>query len=128
MADLIKLEDCAPVFVVSDISASLAHYENALGFQVSFRYGEPTFYAGVCRGNVTIHLQSSDHTERPPGASLLNVFVSSADDIYAELRGRGARIRKQPATYPYGMRDFDVEDLDGNILVFGSEAESPQHP
>jgi uncharacterized glyoxalase superfamily protein PhnB len=122
MRDPVELEDSAVVFVVSDLEASLAHYETALGFEVAFRYGEPTFYASVCRGNVSIHLQCSSHTQRPPGASLLNIFVNSADAIYEELRERGARIRKAPATYPYGMRDFDVEDLDGNLLVFGSEA------
>ncbi|MCG8591614.1 MAG: VOC family protein [Proteobacteria bacterium] len=123
MSDPIELEDCAPALVVSDIEASLAYYERALGFEVAFRYGTPTFYAGVCRGNVSIHLQCATQTERPPGASLVNVFVSSADAMYEELRTREARIRKAPATYPYGMRDFDVEDLDGNVLVFGSEAE-----
>ena len=122
MADLVKLEDSAVVFVVRDLEASLAHYQSALGFEVVFRYGEPTFYASVCRGNVAIHLQASSQTQRPPGACLLNIFVSSADAIYEELRLRGARIRKAPATYPYGMRDFDVEDLDGNVLVFGREA------
>jgi uncharacterized glyoxalase superfamily protein PhnB len=122
MSEPIQLEDCAPVFVVSDIQASLEHYQRALGFEVTFRYGEPIFYACLCRGKVAIHLQSSTHTERPTGGSLLNVFVRSADAMYEELRERGARIRKEPATYPYGMRDFDVEDLDGNVLVFGCEA------
>jgi uncharacterized glyoxalase superfamily protein PhnB len=122
MASAAKLIECAPVFVVSNVEASLAHYASALGFEVSFRYGEPTYYAGVCRGNVAIHLQCASRTPRPPGASQLSVFVDSADAIYAELRERGARIRREPATYPYGLRDFDVEDLDGNVLVFGSEA------
>ncbi len=123
MDDPITLEGCAPVFVVSNLRESLVHYREALGFDEAFTYGEPAFYAGVCRGNVAIHLQAADRTPRPPGASQLTVFVSSADAIYEELRERGARIRKAPATYPYGMRDFDVEDLDGNVLVFGSEAE-----
>lgn len=122
MEHRIELEDSAPVFVVTDLRASLAHYQEALGFDVAFTYGEPAFYAGVCRDRVAIHLQAADRTPRAPGASQLTVFVSSADAIYAELRERGARIRKPPATYPYGMRDFDVEDLDGNVLVFGSEA------
>jgi uncharacterized glyoxalase superfamily protein PhnB len=69
--------ECAPVFVVRDVAASLAYYRDALG------------------------------------------FVGSADDVHRELVARGARVVKPPATYPYGMRDFDVEDLDGNSLVFG---------
>ncbi len=112
--------ECAAVFCVRDIAASLKYFQEALGFEVAFTWGEPTYYAGVCRGAVAIHLQAASQTARPPGASSLCVFVGSADAIYEELRGRGARILQEPATYPYGMRDFNVADLDGNVLVFGN--------
>lgn len=119
--------DSAVVFVVSDVAASLAHYEEALGFEEAFRYGEPLFYGGVCRGSVTIHLQDTKETERPVGHGLLYVFVDDADAAHRELQERGARILKAPETYPYGMRDFNVADPDGNELVFGSEAD-PDNP
>ena len=32
---------------------------------------------------------------------------------------------KEPKDYPYGMRDFDVLDLDGNQLCFGMESTKP---
>jgi catechol 2,3-dioxygenase-like lactoylglutathione lyase family enzyme len=116
--------DCAAIFVVRDIAASLAYFQDALGFDVAFTYGEPTFYAGVCRGAVTIHLQAASQTRRPAGASSLSVFVGGADELYRELVGRRARILKEPATYLYGMRDFNVADLDGNTLIFGSPAQA----
>jgi len=112
--------ECAAIFVVRDIAASLAYFQRALGFAISFTYGEPTFYAGVCRGAVAIHLQAASQTSRPPGASSLAVFVEDADDFHRELVERGARVLKPPATYPYGMCDFNVADLDGNTLIFGS--------
>jgi uncharacterized glyoxalase superfamily protein PhnB len=112
--------DSAPVFAVRDIAASLAYFRDALGFDVAFTWGEPTYYAGVCSGSVTIHLQSAGQAERPPGASSLYIFVANADDAHRELVLRGARIVKAPETYPYGMRDFMVVDLDGNVLSFGS--------
>jgi hypothetical protein len=33
---------------------------------------------------------------------------------------------KAPRNYDYGMRDFDVVDLDGNQLTFGMESVSPR--
>lgn len=123
MGDPAAPRDCAVVFVVKDLETSLDYYQNALGFEVTFRFGEPAFYAAVCRGAVAVHLQAAEKTERPAGASLLNVFVDDVDAIHAELRERGARVMKEPATYPYGMRDFDVQDPDGNTLVFGCAAE-----
>ena len=112
--------ECAAIFVVRDIAASLAYYRDALGFAIGFTWGDPPTYAGVCRGAVTIHLQAASQTRSPPGAAALSLFVGSADEIHRELERRGARILKPPATYPYGMRDFDVLDPDGNRLVFGS--------
>src|SRR5215468_11244890 len=120
MKDSTRPTDCAAVFVVRDLPASLDYFQNALGFEVAFAWGEPTYYAGVCRGAVSIHLQAASQTSRPAGASSLSIFVGSADDIHRELAGRGARVLKPPASYPYGMRDFDVADLDGNTLVFGN--------
>jgi catechol 2,3-dioxygenase-like lactoylglutathione lyase family enzyme len=117
--------DSAAIFVVRDIAASLAYYRDALGFEIAFTWGEPTYYAGVCRGSVTIHLQAASQTKCPPGAASLCVFVGSADGVHRELVARGARILQAPASYPYGMRDFDVVDLDGNRIVFGSADPPP---
>jgi catechol 2,3-dioxygenase-like lactoylglutathione lyase family enzyme len=118
--------ECAAIFVVRDIMASVAYFRDALGFEVAFVYGEPTYYAGVCRGAVTIHLISASQTSRPPGASALSVFVGSADDIHRELSSRGAGILTEPADYPYGMRDFNVEDLAGNTLIFGNSTSAKE--
>ena len=42
------------------------------------------------------------------------------DRLVKELRlARGARIVKPSQNYDYGMRDFDLIDLDGNQLTFG---------
>ena len=50
------------------------------------------------------------------------MFVSDVDAVYAELAARGAKVIKPPQNYHYGMRDFDVLDLDGNHLTFGKES------
>jgi uncharacterized glyoxalase superfamily protein PhnB len=41
------------------------------------------------------------------------VFVRDVDALCAELRGQGARTLHEPKDYPYGMRGFNVHDLDG---------------
>jgi uncharacterized glyoxalase superfamily protein PhnB len=47
---------------------------------------------------------------------------TDVDFLFQELKSRGARILNEPKDYPYGMRDFDVNDLDGNQLCFGMES------
>ena len=117
-----QLNGSASVFVVSDVQKSVAYYRDVLGFDVEFLYGEPTFYAGVERGNVLIHLQAAHESKREPGQMAINVFVSDVDALYEELKGRGATLLSAPKDYAYGMRDFDAVDLDGNQLCFGMES------
>ena len=119
-----RLVGVATVFVVQDVVRSVEHYRDVLGFRVEFTYGEPVFYAGVERGNALIHLQAASKTKRQPGQCSVYVFVDDADALYAELSSRGARILKPPQNYDYGMRDFDIQDLDGNHLGFGMESSS----
>jgi len=109
----------ATVFVVGDITKSIAHYRDALGFDVTFQYGQPTFYACLCRDEVALHLLAAQETKRLPGNGGICVFVQDVDRVYAELVGRGAKVIKPPQDYDYGMRDFDVVDLDGNHITFG---------
>jgi catechol 2,3-dioxygenase-like lactoylglutathione lyase family enzyme len=116
------LVGAATVFVVADINKSLAYYRDALGFQITFQYGEPLFYACLCRDEVALHLLAASETKRSPGQGGLCVFVKDVDAVHAELVERGAKVIKAPQDYAYGMRDFDLVDLDGNRLIYGMES------
>jgi catechol 2,3-dioxygenase-like lactoylglutathione lyase family enzyme len=117
-----QMVGAATVFVVSDITRSIEHYRDALGFAVTFQYGNPTFYACLCRDEVALHLLAAHRTHRLPGNGGICVFVRDVDAVYGELAARGAKVVKPPANYDYGMRDFDVVDLDANQLTFGMGA------
>src|ERR1700758_5287713 len=90
----------ATLFVVQDVLRSVAHYRDSLGFHTEFTYGEPTFYAGVERDGVVIHLQAANHTKRLPGHGAVNVFVTDVDALYHEFKSRGAKILSEPKDYP----------------------------
>ena len=107
------------VFTVKDVAASAAYYRDKLGFETAFEYGKPTYYVGLCSGGVQLHLVEAAHTPRQPGQGAVSIFVDDVDGLHADLQKRGAKILKAPANYDYGLRDFDVADLDGNMLFFG---------
>ena len=46
------------------------------------------------------------------------------DAFYAELLAKGASAQAAPKDYDYGMRDFAIEDPDGNLLGFGQDVGS----
>jgi uncharacterized glyoxalase superfamily protein PhnB len=113
----------AAIFTVRDIGQSLAYYRDLLGFGVTFQYGEPTYYACLCRDEVAIHLRAAGKNAGwVPGNGAITVFATDVDALHAELAARGAKVLKPPQDYAYGMRDFNVADLDGNQLTFSMES------
>jgi catechol 2,3-dioxygenase-like lactoylglutathione lyase family enzyme len=118
------LAGAATAFVVSDVTKSIAYYRDVLGFAVTFEYGSPPTYACLCRDDVALHLLAAQRTKRLPGNGGLCVFVRDVDRLYADLLTRGAKPINTPQDRDYGMRDFDVVDLDGNQLTFGKECAS----
>jgi hypothetical protein len=95
----VSLCGAATVFVVRDVLRSFEHYRDVLGFHTEFTYGQPTFYAGVERDGVAIHLQAASETTRQPGHGAVNVFVTDVDALYQELKSRGARTLNEPKDY-----------------------------
>ena|SRR5258708_33714616 len=111
-----------PVMTVKNILESMAYYHDKLGFDVAFEYGKPTFYVGLCSGEVSLHLVLASQTPRLPGNGAVSIFVDDVDAVHADLVKRGAKVLKEPKDYDYGLRDFDVADLDGNMIFFGMES------
>ena len=120
------LTGVAPQFLVDDLRAAIAYYRDALGFTLDFCY--ESFYAGVSRDGVAIHLKHAPKTVADRAHRKQNehldacIAVVGASALQDELRSRGAHITKPLTERPWGQRDFYVEDPDGYILSF-SEAE-----
>jgi catechol 2,3-dioxygenase-like lactoylglutathione lyase family enzyme len=116
------MRESTTVMTVTNVLESVAYYRDKLGFDVAFEYGNPTFYVGLCSGDVALHLVQASRTPRQPGQGAVNIFVDDVDALHADLVKRGAKVLKAPQDYDYGMRDFDVADLDGNMIFFGMES------
>src|SRR5450432_2469384 len=108
-------EGATPIFCVASVRASIEYYVNALGFKIDWKAG-PGF-ASVSRDRC--HLFLCEEDQGHPGTWTW-IGVSDADSLAAEYRGRGARVRHPPANYPWAY-EMQVEDLDGNVLRFGSD-------
>ena len=111
----------AAIFPVSDLSRSIKFYTDKLGFEKTFEWGEPVYYAVVKKGGVGIHL-----TKRSDGGlpskyhRALYIFVNDIDSVYKHCKDNEIRIVNQMEARDYKMKDFDIEDPDGYIITFGS--------
>jgi catechol 2,3-dioxygenase-like lactoylglutathione lyase family enzyme len=106
-----------PIYSVDDLAASLRYYRDSLGFRVDWTHGEPARFASVTRGGATLFL--CDGCPGQPGAWSMS-FSPDVDRLHDELRRRGAIIRMAPTDMPWGLREMNVADPDGNILRIGT--------
>ena len=71
---------------------------------------------GPCpRGNVAIFFRK---TNLPFEAAVHWVFAEDIDATYDELKSLGANIVEPLEKKPWGLRQFTVEDIDGNRFYF----------
>lgn len=110
-----------PIFRVRNLAASLEYYIGALGFKVDWQY-DPASIASVSRGRCGIFLCEGDQGN--PGAWVW-IGVDDAQALFEEFRSKGAKIRHPPANYAWAY-EMQVEDLDGNVLGFGSDPKNDQ--
>ncbi|HYV20051.1 MAG TPA: VOC family protein [Verrucomicrobiae bacterium] len=103
-----------PELPVADVERAQRHYRDALGFQIGWLTPDKEIGA-VSRGDAAIFLRK----RTPPFEPAVHwVFARDVDATYHELKGLGATIVEPIENKPWGMRQFTVEDLDGNRFYF----------
>ncbi len=117
------ISSASPILQVADLNKSITFFCEVLGFTKEFAYGEPAFYAGVKRNEVISHLCSSEEHAKRRGMGSIYVICDEVDAYYDTIRANGAEITSPLNTYPYGMRDFQIKDSDGNLIGFGCAVE-----
>jgi predicted enzyme related to lactoylglutathione lyase len=113
-----KLECINPILPVRDIEASMTYYTKVLGFEKADWVTEGAKFAMVLRDGLGIYL--SENSGEPRKAW---VWIGAEDiqPIYEEFKAKGAHIRKPPTNQPWAY-EMEIEDPDGHVLRFGSDA------
>ena len=116
-----KLESIAPIFAVTDVERAVAYYTGKLLFEIAFEWSDdddgPVRYVIVKRDDCVLHL-SRGSTARESAAY---VGLRGVADYYEAVRGAGANITEELQDWPWGMREFETADPDGNRLIFGED-------
>ncbi len=118
MSDAARFNSAAPCLSVRDMSRSLEFYQRVLGCKPGHLEADPPVYATLHRDDVAIHL-ALDRDGDKAGTSRCCVFVTDVDALYEACVSAGAKITRKIEDSPYGLRDFNLSDPDGNVILFG---------
>jgi predicted enzyme related to lactoylglutathione lyase len=111
---LTSIAQPVPELPVADVERAQQHYRDALGFEIGWLH-EGNEIGAVSRGSAAIFFRK----RTPPFEPAVHwMFAEDVDATYDELRSSGANIVEPLETKPWGMRQFTVEDLDGNRFYF----------
>ena len=110
-----------PSLSVEDVPRAVEFYTNYLGFEAVFRNG--ITFAIVCRDDVELSLSQTAYLRKSlPAAGASSCYCKLSDGIdalYAEYRSYGVSILHPLRDESYGMREFMIADIDGNLINFG---------
>ena len=121
-----KFTFAASAFLVSNVGETARWYRDVLGFEFdTFPSEEPFEWASVRRDQVEIMLQRAEGYEkpdldrvRPGGVWNAYFYVTEVDRLFDQIKDR-ATIRREPSDQPYRLREFEIADPNGYVLVFG---------
>ncbi len=103
-----------PELPVANVERAQRHYRDALGFEIGWLYpgGE---IGAVSREDVVLFFRKRTTPFEP---SVHWVFAENIDGAYQHFQASGAKIVEPLETKPWGLRQFTLEDLDGNVFYF----------
>ena len=129
-----EFPQAVPEIPVASVAKAVEYYREKLGFALDWG-GEEVGLAGVSRGCCRLFLANEEfRQERGNGAPVLVwLNLESKDEVNALFREwtmTMARLMSSPETKPWGLHEFTVADVDGNLLrVFydcGAEEAQPK--
>ena len=103
-----------PELPVADVQRAQHHYRDVFDFEIAW-LTEGKEIGAVTNGKATLFLRKRE----PPFEPAIHwVFAEDIDATYRDLQTTGAHITDPLQTKPWGIRQFTVQDLDGNIFYF----------
>ena len=111
---MFSISKLVPELPVADVERAQRHYRDVFGFEIGWLYPDKGIGC-VTRDDVAVFFRRRELGFEP---AIHWVFAKDIDASYEELKSTGANIVDPLETKPWGLRQFTVEDLDGNVFYF----------
>jgi uncharacterized glyoxalase superfamily protein PhnB len=127
-----QIKGIAPFFLVADVTKAAEFYRDRLGFHIAgYFFEDPPVFAMVGRDEQIVMLSLMQDGRRGgsnrafKGEALdAYLWTDDVDGLYASFSAAGVEIVMPPTLRIYGMKEFEVRDLDGYVLCFGQDVPS----
>jgi uncharacterized glyoxalase superfamily protein PhnB len=111
---LTTIGQAVPELPVADVEQAQQYYRDVLGFEMGWLYPGNEI-GSVSRGNMAISFRKRQGPFEP---AVHWVFAEYIDATYEKFRSFGSKIVEPLERKPWGLRQFTIEDLDGNRFYF----------
>jgi uncharacterized glyoxalase superfamily protein PhnB len=123
----VGIESISPLFIVRNVSETIAFYQAKLGFEAMYLQPKTQpFFAALQRDGVMFFVKSNKDTKPQPNSSRnpeikwdASLYVPDPDALAAEFASNGASFHKPLGITSEGLRGFEIRDPDGYVLFFG---------
>jgi catechol 2,3-dioxygenase-like lactoylglutathione lyase family enzyme len=111
------MQRVVPALRITNYERSKAFYVNGLGFTIDWEHRfEPGFpvFMQVSREGLIFYL--SEHTGDCQPGGLVHLMVDDVDAWHRDIVSRGVQPAQPPTDEPWGLRDMNIIDPDGNQI------------
>lgn len=124
------LKDMVTMLICDDVQQSIDFYTTVLGFSIIDRMDTVgrSGWASLSHGRIQLMLASPDYIPEPKKSegrysqAMYYFYPENVETLQAEIRRHGIETSEIEPRF-YGMREFEVLDPSGHVLVFGQETE-----
>jgi len=116
------------ILASSDIVATLAYYQDVLGFESTWTWGDPPVFGSASMGGVTIMFNLQPELAAKVRGHQHGIRVDEVDELYRLHQSRNAKVVFEIADQPWGLREYILEDLNGYHLRFAGPLASQAPP
>ncbi len=111
-----KINQPVPELPVANVEHAQEYYRDVLGCKIEWTV--PGEIGAVSNGETALFFRQRRGAFEP---AVSWIFSDDVDALYAELIETGAEIVEPIENKPWGLRQFTIRDLDGNIFYFHHE-------
>ncbi len=125
-----EFPSAVPEIPVRSIAAAAAYYQGCLGFTLDWG-DEELGLAGISRGDCRMFLADEqfrkDRGNVGPTLTWLNLDSrAEVDELHRQWSASHARVISAPQSKPWGLHEFTVADLDGNLFRVFHDFATPE--